>query len=117
MDIRKLALAAFCLLIAAPAYADPVSGYVNPDGTPAIPSALYTVTHPKTGHYIITFTTPMFPRANCVVVSVSEREALGAFVHRLKENRTACSFSFRLIENRHVPADIAFSFIAVPMSN
>lgn len=42
-----------------PAIADPISGYVNADGTVAVTSSLYTVAHVRSGTYEIDFATAM----------------------------------------------------------
>jgi hypothetical protein len=112
---------ALCLLMAAPAYADPISGYVYANGTVAVPSSLYTVTHPERGSYTITFTTPMSPMANCVVTVVWSKNPVknpgyGPFVTKLAESDSECSFVIRNSGNNpRVNED--FSFIAAPMSN
>jgi hypothetical protein len=65
MNSCVVAMAALWFL-SVPAYGDPISGYVYADGTAAVPSSLYSVSHPKEGVYIITFTSPM-PRGLAVL--------------------------------------------------
>jgi len=110
MDIRKAGLAALCLLVATPAYADPISGYVHADGTVAVPSSLYTVTHTRQGRYAIKFTNPMEPSASCVITPAGAEMT----VLRLAESDTRC---YVTLGGGNHPFDSDFSFIAVPMSN
>jgi len=106
MKITRAALAALCLL-AAPACADPISGYVKADGTPLIVSSLYTVTHTRRGLYKITFTTPFETLASCVF-TYAGNGSIGN-IGRISEKANSCTVKF--------PSDFDFSFIAVPMSN
>jgi hypothetical protein len=109
MDIRKAALTAICVL-ATPACADPISGYVHADGTVAIPSSLYTVTHTRRGSYNIKFTNPLEPSASCVITPLSD-----VAVKTLVESDKRCFVNFGVYGEYR--ADTDFSFIAVPMSN
>jgi hypothetical protein len=120
MQLHRAILAALCLL-AAPACADPISGYVHANGRVAIPSSLYTVTHPERGMYTITFTTPVAPMASCVVMLIRgedpiQRRGYGPFVVKLTESDRECSFVIRNSGN-NPRVNEAFTFIAVPMSN
>jgi len=110
MNIRKVALAVLCL-VAPPAAADPISGYVKGSGTVAIPSSLYTVVRTHRGHYTITFTNPMVPRANCVITPLRSLS-----VYELHESDTECRV---VLHNDYstLAVDGSFSFMAVPMSN
>jgi hypothetical protein len=110
MKINRAALAALCLL-ATPACADPISGYVKANGTVSVPSSLYSVTHKKPGHYLITFTTPITPKASCLATAFR-----GQFVKKIVETDTTCLVVINGYAEQH-GEDGAFSFIAVPMSN
>lgn len=114
--MQRMTLAVFSLLISGSvALADPISGYVKADGTPIIPSSLYTVLHPRTSHYTIVFTNPMPPKANCVI-SIVDTQGAGIYVLHLTESRTQCSFVVHGAVS-DIKWDTDFSFMAMPMSN
>jgi hypothetical protein len=119
MDVRKAALAALCLLTT-PVCADPISGYVNANGTVAIPSSLYTVLHPKQGHYSIVFTAQMLPEASCVIMPIVNLKfplrGHALYIKALMDSDTECSFQIHMTDT-HRLMDSDFSFIAMPMSN
>ena len=116
MDIRKAALTAVCLL-ATPASADPISGYVSANGVPLVASSRYFVIHRGIGHYDIQFTTPMEPSASCVITPVLKPKlaSKAPYVRKLAESSTHCLFNLLTSGGGHSDSD--FSFIATPMSN
>ena len=121
MQARKVVLAAALCLLSVPACADPISGYVHRNGAVVLPSSLYTVTHPRTGHYTIRFTTPVEPMANCLIAPADRGHGpqvvrFGPYITNLKESDSSCSFVIRA-PNSGVGQDNDFTFIAVPMSN
>jgi hypothetical protein len=118
MNERCKVFALMLFVLPGLAIADPISGYVRADGTPLIASSLYTVSHPESGHYTISFASPLQPLASCVVVPVPSHKYTGLppYVRHLSESGTSCSFQTMLNDTRR-PADIDFTFIAMPMSN
>jgi len=114
MKIRYVTLlAALGVLMAAPAYADPISGLVHADGTVEVASSLYTVTQIREGRYLITFTNPMTPQANCIVTPLSHRNP-NIYVSNIRETATSCDI---LTGDNGRRANTDFTFIATPMSN
>lgn len=114
--MRLVIISAFAALLASGAHADPVSGYVNADGSLMKLSSQYTVIHSGLGHYRIEFATPMTPRASCVITPVGKQVPDTPYLWRLSETRTECVVAF-LQSGTGTMMDTAFSFIAVPMSN
>ncbi|MBV9990711.1 MAG: hypothetical protein JOZ72_05395 [Alphaproteobacteria bacterium] len=113
MNIRSVAVVAFGLLAAAPACADPITGLVGRDGSVAVSSSLYTVSHIGPGHYVITFATPMLPQASCVITTTNGQDP-NVYVSRLIETDSSCEI---VTGNNGHRFDTRFSFIALPMSN
>jgi hypothetical protein len=113
MKTRNIALVALGLLTTAPAYADPISGLVQADGSVAYQSSLYTVTHLGTGRYLIAFTNPMTPQASCVVTTLGGQNP-NSYVSRIIETETSCEV---VTGNNGFRSDTRFSFIAMPMSD
>ncbi len=111
MNTRNVVLAVLCL-VAAPASADPISGYVKADGTVAIPSSLYAVTHQGVGRYKIVFTPSLTPTASCMVTPIGR-----IHVRKLSESASQCSVVLFSNFQGYGDTDGDFSFIAVPMSN
>jgi hypothetical protein len=106
MNIRSATL--LVLLAATPAFSNPYSGYVNADGTQHFQSQSYSVVHPGTGRYYLTFG-PLKPRANCIVTPVGS-----ATVQVLAEGVHRCDLVFQDLNG--VRKDTAFVFIALQMS-
>ena len=107
-------LAACC--VAGNAWADAqtsVSGYVNADASQQLPSALYAVTHVKTGRYRIDFTDDeLLPYPVCLAQPLGTKALLTGLI----ANHRHCDVYF-VDAGTGKPVDATFSFIAVPISH
>ena len=113
MTKRILGAAIFCavqMAFAAPAWAAPTTGAINADGTKQVASAKYTVSHPGTGHYIVTFKVPYTPIPICTVNPLPNVYGQVITVQAIFETSTTCEFYFA---NGASPFDAVFNFMAL----
>ncbi len=118
MKIATLRLSALALVaagglgFAAQASAESiVGGAVNANGTVQGAPTSYTVTHPSTGRYILTFNSAITPNAECIFQGIG----VAVRVAGLGETSTTCDVTFAKITKAGAgPAvDTLFNFIAV----
>lgn len=84
-----------------------VTGAIKPDGTSFFPTNTFTVTHPNTGEYIITFAPLVFGKTSpiCVVTPVHNFTVGHLFV-----NVSVCDIT--LFDQNGNAADGIFAFMA-----
>jgi hypothetical protein len=116
MKIGTLRLSALTLLVAGglgfagQASAESiVGGAVNANGTVQGTPTSYTVTHPSTGRYILMFTSPITPNAECIFQGIG----LAVRVAGLGESSTECDVTFAKTTKKGAAVDTLFNFIAV----
>jgi len=111
LRLSALALvAAGCMGFAGQAAAESiVGGAVNANGTVQGSPTSYTVSHPSTGRYILTFTSAITPNAECIF------QGIGAAVRvaGLGESSTTCDVTFAKTTKTGAAVDTLFNFIAV----
>jgi len=99
-------------LIAGAAQAAEVAGAINANGSKQVSSAAYHVSHPGTGHYIITFTTAFpGPYATCLFMPVGAVTAVSGLTEKTK----SCDVTF--INSSGKLTNVLFNFLAVPTTN
>lgn len=83
-----------------------ITGPISANGTPQVPSNTYTVSHPGTGHYVITFAPWVFHTSipSCMIVPLG-----GVAVNSLHENVSYCDIQ--------LSADTIFNFMAAPITS
>lgn len=108
---RVSVLASSLLLAAGSAWAaGPISGVVNANGTVQGSPTSFTVSHPSTGKYVITFATAFSPNPNCVFQPVGSQ----VFVDGLGENSNSCTVVFETISKKQPKgSDTLFVFDAI----
>ena len=113
MKSIALSIALLCtgMLAGASAQAAEVAGAINANGSRQVASSAYHVSHPGTGHYIITFTTPFpSPYATCLFMPVGG----GLATSGLTETTKSCDVTF--INGSGKLTNVLFNFLAVPTS-
>jgi hypothetical protein len=109
--MQKILLSALVLslgCIATAANAATYSGAINADGSQQVPSKKYTVTHPSTGRYILTWAKPLTPYSSCLF----QANGANVIVNGLAESATFCDVTL-VNANSGTPTDTLFEFIAV----
>jgi hypothetical protein len=97
------------MLTAAGVQAAEVAGAINANGSRQVASSAYRVSHPGTGHYIITFTTAFpSPYATCLYMPVGGIYAASG----LRETTKSCDVTF--INSSGKLTNVLFNFLAVP---
>ena len=93
-----------------PAQAQTVAGNVNANGTSQTPTNAFTISHPSTGRYIITFAPGVFTRTFpvCIVMPLS------AVVSSIFQNFSNCDVTISDLEGNLF--DDVFNFIAAPLT-
>jgi hypothetical protein len=116
MKIDTLRLPALALLVAGglgfagQASAESiVGGAVNANGTVQGTPTSYTVSHPSTGRYILTFTSAITPNAECIFQGIG----LAVRVAGLSETSTVCDVTFAKTTKTGAAVNTLFNFIAV----
>lgn len=86
----------------------PVGGVINANGTPQISPTQFTVSHPSTGRYIITFNKSFPKSAVCTVMPIGNSvRVVSAGV-----NTKTCDVIF-YSNSSNVAADTLFTFVAL----
>jgi len=107
--LSTVLLSAAMLASAGAAQATEIAGAINPNGSRQVASSAYHVSHPGTGHYIITFTTAFpSPYATCLFMPVGGVYAASG----LTEKTTSCDVTF--ISTSGKLTNVLFNFLALP---
>jgi len=82
-----------------------ITGPINADGTLQVPSNAFTVAHPGTGHYVITFAPDVFGKKipSCMIIPLGVVSLIG-----LHEYVSYCDIQ--------LSADAIFNFMAAPIT-